>query len=105
MLKNYFSVLTLRIASSWDVGSQLKILLMYSTILYQQDVGCLTDASNSRPNIQCAVSQLSRFMHSPGTKHWKAVKHLFGYLKGSLSLALIYGRGAQPCLHAFTDRD
>ena len=77
----------------------------FDTSLYQQAVGCLIYACNTRPDIQYAVSQLSRFMHSPGTKHWQAVKRVFRYLRGTLSLGLFYGRDTQPCLHAFTDSD
>jgi hypothetical protein len=44
-------------------------------------------------------------MHSPSTKRWQVVKCVFRYFKGTLSLALFYGGGAQPCLHAFTDSD
>ena len=46
-------------------------------LLYQQAVGCLIFLCNTRPDIQYAVSQLSRFMHSPGTKHWQAAKWVF----------------------------
>ncbi|MCO5579407.1 hypothetical protein L7F22_033262 [Adiantum nelumboides] len=34
--------------------------------LYQTVVGCLIYVCNTRPDIQFAVSQVSRFMHSPG---------------------------------------
>ena len=59
---------------------------VFDTSLYQQAVGCLIHACNTRPDIQYAVSQLSRFMHNPGTKHWQAVKRVFRYLKGTMSL-------------------
>ena len=78
---------------------------VFDTSLYQQAVGCLIYACNTRPDIQYAVSQLSRFMHNPGTKHWQAVKRVFRYLKGTLSLAMFYGASVQSCLHAFTDSD
>ena len=35
-----------------------------------QTAGCLIYVCNTRPDIQFAVSQVSRFMHSPGSKHW-----------------------------------
>ena len=40
----------------------------FDVILYQQAVGCLIYVCISRADIQFAVSQVSRFMHSPGTK-------------------------------------
>ena len=46
----------------------------FDVLLYQQAVGCLIYVCISRADIQFAVSQVSRFMHSLGTKHWQAVK-------------------------------
>lgn len=44
----------------------------------------------TRPDIAYTVSTLSRFNSSPGPAHWKAVKHLFRYLQGTLDLRLTY---------------
>ncbi|MCO5558122.1 hypothetical protein L7F22_011699 [Adiantum nelumboides] len=57
--------------------------------------------------IQFAVSQVSRFMHSRGSKHWHAVKRIFCYLSGTLHLGLFYPKGGSlpPDLHAFSDSD
>ncbi|MCO5604288.1 hypothetical protein L7F22_058453 [Adiantum nelumboides] len=52
--------------------------------LYQTVVGCLIYVCNTRPDIQFAVSQISRFKHSPGSKHWQAIKRIFCYLIGTL---------------------
>ncbi|MCO5591687.1 hypothetical protein L7F22_045678 [Adiantum nelumboides] len=73
--------------------------------LYQTTVGCLIYVCNTRSDIQFAVSQVSRFMHSPGSKHWQAVKRIFCYLSGTLHLGLLYPRGGSlpPDLHAFSD--
>ncbi|MCO5598419.1 hypothetical protein L7F22_052514 [Adiantum nelumboides] len=75
--------------------------------LYQTAVGCLIYVCNTRPDIQFAVSHVSRFMHSPGSKHWQAVKRIFRYLSGTLHLGLFYPRGGSlpPDLHAFSDSD
>ena len=42
---------------------------LFDVTLYQQAVGCLIYVFIIRPDIQFAVSQVSRFMHSPGSKH------------------------------------
>src|SRR5277367_4314992 len=47
-------------------------------------------ATTTRPDIAFAVGVLARFNSSPGIKHWKAVQHLFRYLKGSLDYKLVY---------------
>jgi transposase InsO family protein len=45
----------------------------------------------TRPDIAYATSVLARFNSNPGIGHWKAVKHLFRYLKGTVNLKLAYG--------------
>ena len=45
----------------------------------------------TRPDIAYAASVLARFNSNPGLAHWKAVKHLFRYLKGTVDLKLTYG--------------
>ncbi len=66
----------------------------------------------SRPDIAFAVSELSRFVSSPGQVHMQAVKHLLLYLKGSSSLGLKYSRPKNSgpmdrpnVLWAFADSD
>ena len=38
----------------------------------------------TRPDIAHTVSVLCRFNSNPGIAHWKSVKHLFRYLRGTL---------------------
>ncbi|MCO5569475.1 hypothetical protein L7F22_023187 [Adiantum nelumboides] len=80
--------------------------LLYIT-LYQTAIVCLIYVCNTRPDIQFAVSEVSRFMHSPGSKHWQAVKRIFCYLSGTLNLGLFYPKRGSlpPYLHAFSDLD
>ena len=42
----------------------------FDVVLYQQAVGCLIYVCITRPYVQLAISQMSKFMHSPLTKHW-----------------------------------
>jgi hypothetical protein len=48
-------------------------------------------AITTRPDISYAVGVLARFNSNPGPIHWKAVKHLLRYLKGTLDVKLVYG--------------
>ena len=48
-------------------------------------------ATMTRPDIAYATSVLARFNCNPGMAHWKAVKHVFRYLKGTVGLKLEYG--------------
>src|SRR5277367_5706970 len=47
-------------------------------------------ATTTRPDIAFAVGVLARFNSRPEIKHWKAVQHLFRYLKGSPDYKLVY---------------
>ena len=61
------------------------------SIPYLQAVGALMYlAISTRPDISYAVGVLARFNKNPGMAHWKAVKHLFRYLKGTLNYKLTY---------------
>ena len=48
-------------------------------------------ATMTRPDIAYTVGVLARFNSNPGMAHWKAVKHLFRYLQGTLDMKLEYG--------------
>ena len=48
--------------SSLDAGEHIDVTL------YQTAVGCLIYVCITRPDIQFVVSQVSRFMHSPGSQ-------------------------------------
>ena len=72
----------------------------FDVVLYQQVVGCLIYVCITRPDVQFAVSQMSRFMHSPGTKHWQVVKCIFCYLIGTKHLGMFYPKG-DHCHHIY----
>ena len=61
------------------------------TVPYINAVGALMYlAQSTRPDIAYTVGVLARFNSNPGEAHWKAVKHLFRYLKGTVDLKLTY---------------
>ena len=43
-------------------------------------------------------------MSNPEKEHWRAVKWILRYLKGSSGMALCYG-GTKVCLHGYVDSD
>lgn len=47
-------------------------------------------ATMTRPDISYAVGVLARFNSDPRPSHYKAVKHLFRYLKGTMDYKLVY---------------
>ncbi|KAL2248135.1 UNVERIFIED_CONTAM: Retrovirus-related Pol polyprotein from transposon TNT 1-94 [Sesamum indicum] len=58
----------------------------------------------TRPDIAHAVGVVSRFMSNPGVMHWKAVKWILRYLKGTKDRALVFGKG-KLTLFGFVDAD
>jgi hypothetical protein len=69
---------------------------------YLQAVGSLMYlAVATHPDIAYSVGVLARFSKNPGPLHWKAVKHLFRYLKGTIDYKLTYS-GLYPSSELFT---
>jgi hypothetical protein len=80
----------IRLSSSMSPQSPQEIDEMRS-VPYLQAVGALMYlAVATRPDIAYSVGVLARFSKNPGMQHWKAVKHLFRYLKGTLDHKLTY---------------
>ena len=60
-------------------------------IPYREAVGSLMYLMiGSRPDIAYSVSLVSRFMEDPGLSHWKSVKQIFKYIKGTKDLFIEY---------------
>jgi hypothetical protein len=60
--------------------------------------------THSRPDISFVVSVVSRFMQDPREIHWKEVKHIVRYLKGTTHFGIKYCRSSDS-LVGFTDSD
>ena len=57
-----------------------------------------------RPHIAHAVGVDSKFMSNPRKEHWKTVKWLLRYLKGTSKVALCFRRG-DVTFEGFSDAD
>ena len=77
------------------------------SIPYGQAVGSLFYlAVATRPHIARTVGNLARFSQHPGMAHWKAVKHLFRYIKGTLDYKLTFAPSSDSELFtSYTDAD
>ncbi len=62
-------------------------------------------ALGTRPDIAFAVSFLARFSADPGLAHWKALKNLLRYLKGSALHGIRYSRKGSTNFDSFADAD
>lgn len=72
---------------------------------YQSAVGSLMYAMlGTRPDLAFSVSVVSRYASNPNPSHWQAVKRIFRYIRGTLSLQLTY-RGEFSNLQGYTDAD
>ena len=75
-------------------------------IPYRSAIGNLMYCmSCTRPDLAFPTSLLSRFMEKPDVKHWKAVKHVLRYLKGTQNVGLILGGSETVGVCGFSDAD
>ncbi|CAL2235242.1 unnamed protein product [Prunus armeniaca] len=73
--------------------------------LYKQIVGSLMYLTATRPDIQHAVSLISRYMECPEVPYLAVAKRIFRYLRGTIDFGILYKKGAKSCLFGFTDSD
>lgn len=62
---------------------------------FEISIGCLRYLLHTRPDLAFCVGMLSRYMHDPKTSHGAALKQVLRYLKGTLSLGLVYKRNTR----------
>lgn len=73
---------------------------------YQQAVGSLMFAACvSRPDIMFAVANVCKFLTNPSTEHWKAVKRILRYLKGTSNQGITYRFNGNKQLIGYCDAD
>ena len=77
-----------------------------STVPFREAVGLLLYlTTTTRPDIAFAVSQVSKFCQDPQPAHWKAVKRIFAYLKGTSDFGLWLGGRRDEDVTGYTDAD
>ncbi|MCI16004.1 retrovirus-related pol polyprotein from transposon TNT 1-94, partial [Trifolium medium] len=62
---------------------------MQDPSLYRSTIGALQYATLTRPDIAYSVNKVCQFMAHPLESHWKAVKRILRYLKGTISHGLL----------------
>ena len=60
-------------------------------------------ANNTRPDIAFAVNLLARHSSAPTRRHWKGIKHLLRYLRGTQDLGLYYQAKSDATLIGYAD--
>ncbi|XP_042942892.1 uncharacterized mitochondrial protein AtMg00810-like [Carya illinoinensis] len=80
--------------------------LFLNSTLYRSLVGALQYLTITCPDIAHAVNSVSQFLHSSTEAHFKAVKRIPSYVKGTLHFGLTFHPSAIPgTLVAYSDVD
>lgn len=70
---------------------------------YRRIIGSLRYLLHTRPDLSYSVGLVSRYMERPTILHWKAVKQILRYLKGTVEFGLEYTSGGDGKLLGFCD--
>ncbi|XP_072089086.1 uncharacterized mitochondrial protein AtMg00810-like [Arachis hypogaea] len=73
--------------------------------LYRSIVGVLQYLTMTRPYIAFAVNRVSQFMHQPTLLHWKSIKRILRYVKGTVYHGLLFSKSTDFRLLTFSDAD
>lgn len=73
--------------------------------LYRSLVGSLRYLTCTSPDLSYSVGVLSRFMENPKYAHWKALKRILRYVKGTEFLGLFYSNSPEYMLKGYSDSD
>ncbi|CAH1426641.1 unnamed protein product [Lactuca virosa] len=73
--------------------------------LYRSMIGSLLYLTASRPDIMFSVCNCARYQSNPREPHLTAVKNIFRYLKGTISLGLWYPSNTGFFVQAYSDVD
>jgi hypothetical protein len=66
-------------------------------------VGSLRYMTCTRPNILYEVGLVTRFMETPTMTHFKALKRILRYIKGTIDFGLFYGYSNSFDLVSYSD--
>ncbi|XP_057422027.1 calpain-type cysteine protease DEK1-like isoform X3 [Lotus japonicus] len=81
---------------------------MNDPFLYRSIVGALQYATITRPDISFAVNKVCQFLSQPHDEHWKAVKRILRFLKGTIHHGFLFkpfSLDRPVALHAYCDAD
>jgi histone deacetylase 1/2 len=73
--------------------------------VYRSTVGALQYLCLTRPDISFAVNKACQFLVAPTDVHWRAVKRILRYVKGTLHVGLSICRSNSTEFSVYTDAD
>lgn len=72
---------------------------------YRSVIGALQYTTMTRPDIVFSVNKLSPCMQDPRSEHWKAVKRVLRYLKGTINYGISFKACNNLNITCYTDAD
>jgi hypothetical protein len=91
-----------------NVSSKSESDELSTQVPYREAVGkLLYAATRTRPDIAYATNYVSRFMCDPKVQHWKIIKRILRYIKGTTDLKITYRRNSKQkqVLMGYCDAD
>ena len=79
--------------------------LVSNATKYRSIIGSLRYLVNSRPDLAFSVGMVSRFMETPNSEHWAAVKRIIRYVAGTTEFGCKFVKGSNSELLGYTDSD
>ncbi|XP_019166511.1 PREDICTED: uncharacterized protein LOC109162246 [Ipomoea nil] len=77
----------------------------YNPTQYRRLVGALQYLTITRPDLSYVVNRLCQFMHTPTDEHWRLLKRVLRYVKGTLNYGLRLSASSSSDIHAFSYSD
>ena len=72
---------------------------------YRSLIGSLRYLTNIGPDLMLSIGITSQYMEEPRYTHWKALKRILKYMRGTVSLGLMYTRTDDYRLVGYSDSD
>jgi hypothetical protein len=79
--------------------------LIANATKFRSIVGSLRYLVNSRPDLAFSVGMVSRFMETPNSEHWSAIKRIIRYVAGTTELGCKFVKGSHSELVGYTNSD
>ena len=70
---------------------------------YRRNIGCLRYLLHTRPDLNFSVGLLSRYMQEPKESHGAALKQVLRYIRGTISLGIMFTRSSKLEVVGFSD--
>ncbi|KMQ85781.1 hypothetical protein RF55_15466 [Lasius niger] len=74
---------------------------------YKELIGCLMLylMLGTRPDISISVNYYSRFQENYTEAHWRQLKRILRYLKGTIDISIYFSKKMKPGVTAYADSD